>query len=121
MQFTFADTLPAAAALVASIANKDSLPDGIEPVLAEAAKRGRFKGSAGQLVEGFVERDGKVVRVALAGAGDPKAKARLVVLGCECCLRFRRGPSRLIALSAIFSRAFFGFRSTAPHESHVYW
>ncbi|MBD60216.1 MAG: leucyl aminopeptidase [Citromicrobium sp.] len=76
MQFTFADTLPAAAALVASIANKDSLPDGIEPVLAEAAKRGRFKGSAGQLVEGFVERDGKVVRVALAGAGDPKAKDR---------------------------------------------
>jgi len=76
MQFTFADTLPADAALIATIADKDSLPDGIEPVLAEGAKRGRFKGNAGQLVDAFVERDGKVVRVALAGAGDAKAKDR---------------------------------------------
>jgi len=76
MHITFADSLPADAALIASIANKDSLPDGIEPVLAEAVKRGRFKGTAGQLVEGFVERDGKVVRVALAGAGDAGAKDR---------------------------------------------
>ena len=76
MQFPFADTLPADAALIATIVDKDSLPDGIEPVLAEGAKRGRFKGNAGQLVDAFVERDGKVVRVALAGAGDAKAKDR---------------------------------------------
>ncbi len=76
MQITFADSLPSDAVLIASIANKDSLPDGIEPALAEGAKRSRFKGSAGQVVDGFVERDGKVLRVALAGAGDPKAKDR---------------------------------------------
>ena len=76
MQITFADSLPADVSLIASIANKDSLPDGIEPVLAEGAKRGRFKGSAGQVVDGYVERDGKVVRVALAGAGDPGAADR---------------------------------------------
>ena len=76
MHITFADTLPADAALIASIANKDTLPDGIESVLVEGAKRGRFKGSAGQVIDGFVERDGKVVRVALAGAGDPAAKDR---------------------------------------------
>ena len=76
MQFPFADTFPADAALLASIANKDSMPEGIEPALAEAAKRGRFKGSPGQVTEGFVEREGKVVRVALAGAGDAGAKER---------------------------------------------
>ena len=31
MQITFADSLPADVSLIASIANKDSLPDGIEP------------------------------------------------------------------------------------------
>ncbi|WP_370177992.1 leucyl aminopeptidase [Alteriqipengyuania sp.] len=76
MQITFADSLPADVSLIASIANKDSLPEGIEPVLAEGAKRGRFKGGAGQVVDGYVERDGKVVRVALAGAGDPGATDR---------------------------------------------
>jgi leucyl aminopeptidase len=76
MQITFADSLPSDAVLLASIANKDSLPDTTEPALAEGAKRARFKGSAGQVVDGFVERDGKVLRVALAGAGDPKAKDR---------------------------------------------
>ena len=80
MQFTFADSLPADAALLASIADKDSLPEGIEPALAEAAKRSRFKGSPGQVAEGFVERNGKVVRVALAGAGQPDAKERHVGL-----------------------------------------
>ncbi|MBB3033867.1 leucyl aminopeptidase [Alteriqipengyuania lutimaris] len=76
MHITFADTLPTDAALIASIANKDSLPDGIAPVLAEGARRARFKGSPGQVVDGFVEHEGKVVRVALAGAGDPGAKDR---------------------------------------------
>ncbi|GAB5350053.1 leucyl aminopeptidase [Alteriqipengyuania sp. 357] len=76
MQFTFADSLPADATLIASIANKGSLPDRLEPALAEGAKRGRFKGTPGQVLEGFVERDGKVVRVALAGAGEAGAKDR---------------------------------------------
>ncbi len=76
MQITFADSLPADTTLVASITDKDSMPEGIEPALAEGAKRGRFKGAAGQVIDGFVEREGKVVRVALAGAGDAKATDR---------------------------------------------
>ncbi|MBO81662.1 MAG: leucyl aminopeptidase [Citromicrobium sp.] len=101
MQFTFADSLPADAALVASIANKGAMPDGIEPVLAEGAKRGRFKGSAGQLVEGFVERGGKVVRVALAGAGEPGAKdrrANLEKAGAALAAKFLTSGESSIAL-----------------------
>lgn len=101
MQITFADSLPSDAVLIASIANKDSLPDGIEPALAEAAKRSRFKGSAGQVVDGFVERDGKVLRVALAGAGDPKAKdrrANLEKAGGALAAKFLTSGESTIAL-----------------------
>ena len=66
--------------LVASIVDQDALPAGLEPVLAEAARASRFTGKAGQLFEGFVERGGQVVRVALAGAGEPGAKGRLAAL-----------------------------------------
>ncbi|MBY8337236.1 leucyl aminopeptidase [Alteriqipengyuania sp. NZ-12B] len=101
MQITFADSLPSDAVLIASIANKDSLPDGIEPALAEGAKRSRFKGSAGQVVDGFVERDGKVLRVALAGAGDPKAKdrrANLEKAGGALAAKFLTSGESTIAL-----------------------
>ena len=101
MQITFADSLPSDGVLIASIANKDSLPDGIEPALAEGAKRARFKGSAGQVVDGFVERDGKVLRVALAGAGDPKAKdrrANLEKAGGALAAKFLTSGESTIAL-----------------------
>ena len=101
MQITFADSLPSDAVLIASIANKDSLPDGTEPALAEGAKRSRFKGSAGQVVDGFVERDGKVLRVALAGAGDPKAKdrrANLEKAGGALAAKFLTSGESTIAL-----------------------
>ena len=101
MQITFADSLPSDAVLIASIANKDSLPDGIEPALAEGAKRSRFKGSAGQVVDGFVERDGKVLRVALAGAGDPKAndrRANLEKAGGALAAKFLTSGESTIAL-----------------------
>jgi len=70
-------------------------------VLAEGAKRGRFKGSAGQLVEGFVERGGKVVRVALAGAGEPGAKdrrANLEKAGAALAAKFLTSGESSIAL-----------------------
>ena len=101
MQITFADSLPSDAVLIASIANKDTLPDGTEPALAEGAKRSRFKGSAGQVVDGFVERDGKVLRVALAGAGDPKAKdrrANLEKAGGALAAKFLTSGESTIAL-----------------------
>ncbi|MGB3752328.1 MAG: leucyl aminopeptidase [Parerythrobacter sp.] len=76
MQIKFSDIRPSDAALVAQIVNKGKLPDGLEPTLAKGAEAARFKGTAGQVFESFAERDGKVVRVALAGAGDASVKAR---------------------------------------------
>ena len=69
MKITFAPAVPADAKLVAHLCNQDALPAGLEPVLAAAAKASRFTGKAGQVFEGFAERGGQVVRVALAGAG----------------------------------------------------
>jgi leucyl aminopeptidase len=77
MQFRFLDASSVSPArLVAYLVNQDAFPAGLEPVLVEAAKMSRFAGKAGQLFEGFVERDGKVVRVALAGIGAPGADDR---------------------------------------------
>jgi leucyl aminopeptidase len=70
MQITFRDAATAAPSrLVARIVEQDRLPATLEPVLAEGASAGRFTGKAGQLFEGFVERGGRIVRLALAGAG----------------------------------------------------
>ncbi|WP_209348129.1 leucyl aminopeptidase [Pontixanthobacter sp. CEM42] len=76
MQFNFTDTQPSDARLVAHIADKGAVPAGLEKSLVEGAKAARFKGNAGQCFEGFVERDGAVVRVALAGAGKASDAAR---------------------------------------------
>jgi leucyl aminopeptidase len=62
--------------LVARLVNQDAVPADLEAVLAEGAKRARFTGKAGQVFEGFVERGGQVVRVALVGAGEASAKDR---------------------------------------------
>ncbi|MGN6499420.1 MAG: leucyl aminopeptidase, partial [Tsuneonella sp.] len=43
----------------------------LESALAEGASAARFKGRSGQVFEGFADRGGKVVRAALAGAGEP--------------------------------------------------
>lgn len=76
MQINFTDTRPSDARLVAHIADKGKMPSGLELSLDEGAEAARFKGTAGQLFESFVERGGKAVRVAIAGAGAPDADAR---------------------------------------------
>lgn len=81
MNITFASNIPANAVLIAHVVDRDASPASIEPVLAEGARAARFKGGAGQLFEGFVERAGKVVRVALAGAGEAGAADRSI--NCE--------------------------------------
>ncbi|MFC3173949.1 leucyl aminopeptidase [Novosphingobium bradum] len=73
MKITFADHVPAEAKLVAHVCNQDNLPQGLESVLAAAARASRFAGKTGQVFDGFAERGGAVVRVALAGAGAPGA------------------------------------------------
>ena len=62
--------------IVARLVNQDAIAADLEPVLVEGAKASRFTGKAGQIFEGFVERDGKIVRVALAGIGAPSANDR---------------------------------------------
>ncbi|MXO57554.1 leucyl aminopeptidase [Pontixanthobacter gangjinensis] len=76
MQVKFSASQPADARLVAHITDKDNTPETLEKSLVEGAKAARFKGTGGQLFEGFVERDGNVVRVALAGAGEVGAEDR---------------------------------------------
>ena len=76
MQFTFADRLPEKTPLIAYLADKDSQRENISKLLAEGAKRSRFKGTAGQVIDGFVESDNEIIRLALAGTGDQKAKDR---------------------------------------------
>ncbi|MBX9644011.1 MAG: leucyl aminopeptidase, partial [Novosphingobium sp.] len=72
--------LPVTTSPVAHVVNQDSLDATLDPVLAEGAKASRFTGKSGQLHEGFVSRDGTVVRVALAGAGEKGAKDRIASL-----------------------------------------
>ena len=65
------------ARFIARLAAPDAMPEGIEPVLAAGAKVARFAGKSGQIHEGFVERGGEVVRVALVGIGDTNGSGRL--------------------------------------------
>lgn len=76
MNILFSQTMPAPTKLVALIANKGAIPDGLETALAEGARTARFKGNAGQVFDGFVERSGEIVRVAIAGAGDPASESK---------------------------------------------
>jgi len=72
MQIRFLeDSTPAEARIVAHLVNQNALPAGLEPVLVEGAAMSRFAGKTGQVFEGFAERGGKVVRIALAGIGAP--------------------------------------------------
>ena len=61
---------------VARLADQDSLPADLDPVLTEGAKAARFTGKAAQLHEGFVAQGGQVVRVALIGLGEKTAAGR---------------------------------------------
>ena len=76
MQIDFTRSHPEGSRLIAHVADKGKLPGGLERTLAEGAKAARFEGRAGQLFDGFVERRGQVVRVALAGAGEPGSERR---------------------------------------------
>ena len=80
MQIQFNQSHPESVRLVAHVVDQGKLPSGIEATIASGAEAARFTGRAGQLFEGFVERDGKVLRVALAGAGEAGAEDRLANL-----------------------------------------
>jgi leucyl aminopeptidase len=75
-QFLSAGAAPQTGILVLPV-NQDALPENSEAVVREAARQAKFTGKAGQLLESFVERDGKVVRLVLAGLGAADAKDRV--------------------------------------------
>ena len=80
MQIQFAATVPAGTQIVARVVNQDSLPADLEATLAHGARAARFTGKAGQVFDGFAERNGEIVRVAIAGAGDKGDEGRLANL-----------------------------------------
>jgi leucyl aminopeptidase len=87
--------------LVALVVDQDALPADLEPAVAEGAKAARFGGKAGQVFDSFVERGGKLVRLALAGAGKPKADDRRAALeraGAAISARFLRSGETSLAL-----------------------
>ena len=81
MQIEFvAGPVAATASPVARVVDQDGVPATLEAVLIEGARASRFTGKAGQVFEGFVSRDGAVVRAALAGAGAAGAGDRTASL-----------------------------------------
>ena len=80
MNITFADSLPSDISLLARVVEHGSLPGDLERTVTEGAQAARFRGGAGQVFESFVERDGKVVRLALSGAGKADADDRMANL-----------------------------------------
>jgi len=81
MQIEFV-TAPLAASTspLALLVQQDKLPTTLDPVVTAAATASRFTGKVGQLHESFVAQGGAVVRMALAGTGEAKAKDRLAAL-----------------------------------------
>ena len=79
IEFVSGALAPAASPL-ARIVNQDALPADLEPVVIEGARASRFAGKPGQIHESFVARDGGVVRLALAGAGEKGSKDRIASL-----------------------------------------
>src|SRR5690606_39253407 len=93
---------PAGARLIARVVDLDKLPTELERPLAEGARAARFTGKAGQLFEGFVERGGEVVRVALVGAGkaDDSRSASLERAGAALAARYLTSGETTITLDA---------------------
>ena len=76
IQFLDAGQTPEAGILVLPI-NQDALPSSLEAVVVEAARQAKFTGKSGQLLESYVERDGKVARLVFAGLGQADDKDRV--------------------------------------------
>ena len=103
MQVEFTPDRPDGPRLIAHVADKGKFPESLERPLAEGARAARFTGRAGQLFDGFVERAGTVVRVAVAGAGDPGSERRALHLeraGAALAGRFQSAGEETILLDA---------------------
>jgi len=102
MKFTFQEIYDdSLARLLACVVDEGALPPDLEPSVVQGAEASRFTGKAGQLFESFVERNGKVVRLALAGAGKGGAADRLPALeraGAALAARYLTSGETALAL-----------------------
>lgn len=100
MQILFTSAPSDSVRVSATIVNHDNMPVGIDPVLVEGAQASRFKGTAGQVFEGFASVDGNTKRIALVGAGKANADARRVNLeragGAVVAKYLRSGEEALV-------------------------
>jgi leucyl aminopeptidase len=76
MHIHFAATPPSGTRLTARIVNHGDAYGDLPDAIVDGAKATRFKGSAGQVFEGFVSEKGTLARIALSGAGEVEAEAR---------------------------------------------
>ena len=103
MKIEFASAVPAGTPIVARVVDQDALPEGLEPTLVAGATAARFKGKAGQVFDGFAERGGQVVRVALTGAGEKTDEARAANLekaGAALAAKYACSGAESIAIEA---------------------
>ncbi|GMM92790.1 leucyl aminopeptidase [Qipengyuania sp. MTN3-11] len=103
MNIEFSRSRPEGLRLIAHVVDKSKFPSDLEASLREGANAARFKGRAGQCFDGFAERDGTVVRVALAGAGMPDGENRtsnLEKAGAALAARYQASGEQHIGLMA---------------------
>ncbi len=102
MDFTFREAAEKARPrLQAIIVDEGALPSDLEQAVIQGAEAARFSGKAGQIFETYVERNGALVRLALAGAGKPRAADRISALeraGAGLAARFLTSGETAIAL-----------------------
>ncbi|MXO47012.1 leucyl aminopeptidase [Erythrobacter vulgaris] len=80
MHIQFSQSRPQSARLIAHVVDKGKLPSVTNAAMRAGADAARFKGSAGQTFDGFIELGETVARLAIAGAGDRNDEARLANL-----------------------------------------
>ncbi|WP_305095479.1 leucyl aminopeptidase [Croceibacterium aestuarii] len=102
MQITFAASADSSTPrLVARIVDQEALPADLSRSDSEGAAAARFTGKTGQLFESFAERDGRVVRQVLVGAGKADAEGRRAALekaGAALASRYMASGEKALAL-----------------------
>ena len=102
MQINFAATADSGTPrLHARIVDEGALPSDLSRIDSEGAAAARFTGKAGQVFESFAERDDRVVRQVLVGAGKADAEGRHAALekaGAALAARYMTSGEKAIAL-----------------------
>lgn len=102
MKIQFLDAAASSSArLIARLVDQDAIPGDLEQTVVQGAAMARFSGKTGQVFEGFAERGGKVVRVALAGTGtaaSAERKANLEKAGAGLVAKYLTSGEEALAL-----------------------